>query len=205
MPIFSSSAETVKPGTFSPFSSRRSTTKRVMPAWRSLGVGLADEDDEVGARAVGDEGLGAVDHVFVAVADRRGADAGDVGAGARLGDPEAADLLALEARVRGTAASAPRCRAGGSGAGPCRSGPRSPCWCRRSPSSSCTRRGPASRSSRRPGRRTPPGSRGRGSRARRPASSPRSASRCPPTRCGAATAPSSPTPASTRAGLRAPG
>ena len=46
--------------------------------------------------AVGDERLRAVDHVLVAVADRGGADAGDVGAGARLGDPEAADLLALD-------------------------------------------------------------------------------------------------------------
>ena len=65
-----------------------------------LRVGLADEDDEVGPRAVGDEGLGAVDDVFVAVADRRGADAGDVGAGAGLGDPEAADLFALQARFQ---------------------------------------------------------------------------------------------------------
>ena len=64
-----------------------------------LRVGLGDEDDEVGARAVGDEGLGAVDHVLVAVADRGRADAGDVGAGAGLGDPEAADLLALDPGV----------------------------------------------------------------------------------------------------------
>ena len=41
MPIFSSSAETLKPGTFSPFSSRRSTTNRVIPAWRSSGSVLA--------------------------------------------------------------------------------------------------------------------------------------------------------------------
>jgi hypothetical protein len=68
------------------------------PGVALVGVGLADENDEVGPGAVGDEGLGAVDDVFVAVADRRGADAGDVGAGARLGDPEAADLLALQPR-----------------------------------------------------------------------------------------------------------
>ncbi len=41
MPIFSSSAETLKPGTFSPFSSRRSTTNSVIPAWRSSGSVLA--------------------------------------------------------------------------------------------------------------------------------------------------------------------
>ena len=111
----------------------------------------------------------------------------------------------LMRRHRGSAASAPRCRAGGSGAGPCRSGPRSPCWCRPSRSSSCTRRGPASSSSRRPGRRTPPGSRGRGSRARRPASSPRSASGLLPLVAVGPQLLLAPTPASTRAGLRAPG
>ena len=37
MPIFSSSAETLNPGTRLPSSSLRSITKRVMPAWRSSG------------------------------------------------------------------------------------------------------------------------------------------------------------------------
>ena len=37
-----------------------------------VGVGLGDEDDRVGAVAVGDVGLGAVDHVLVAVLSRRG-------------------------------------------------------------------------------------------------------------------------------------
>ena len=61
-----------------------------------VGIGLRDQNAEVGSRRVGDERLGAVDHVLVAVADRRRADPGDVGAGARLGDPEATDLLALD-------------------------------------------------------------------------------------------------------------
>ena len=70
--------------------------KRRDPVMAGVGVGLRDQDDVVGASAVGDEGLGAVDHVLVAVALGRGADAGDVGAGARLGDPEQADQLALD-------------------------------------------------------------------------------------------------------------
>ena len=63
-----------------------------------VGVGLRDQEDEVRARAVGDERLRAADHVFVSVADRLGSDSGDVRAGLGLGDPEAADLLALDPR-----------------------------------------------------------------------------------------------------------
>src|SRR4029077_2801376 len=48
-----------------------------------LRVGLRDQDDEVGARPVGDEGLRAVDDEFVTVPDRGRADAGDVGPRAR--------------------------------------------------------------------------------------------------------------------------
>ena len=55
---------------------------------------LAGADEEVGANAVGDEGLGAVDDVAAVDALGEGGDAGDVGAGAGLGDPERADLLA---------------------------------------------------------------------------------------------------------------
>ncbi len=51
---------------------------------------------EVGADAAGDEGLGAVDDVVVAVAPRGRRDAGDVGPAARLGDREAADQLARQ-------------------------------------------------------------------------------------------------------------
>ena len=66
------------------------------PLVAGLRVRLCDEDDEVGARAIGDEGLGAVDHVLVPIADRGGADSGDIGSGAGLGDRQAADLLALD-------------------------------------------------------------------------------------------------------------
>ena len=59
-------------------------------------VGLRDEHDEVGAVAVGDVGLRAVDDVLVAVAHGARLDAGDVGAGVGLGDAEAEDLLALD-------------------------------------------------------------------------------------------------------------
>ena len=41
-----------------------------MPRWRSARVGLDGDDHEVGVDAVGDERLGAVDDVVVAVADR---------------------------------------------------------------------------------------------------------------------------------------
>ena len=67
------------------------------PLVPGVGVGLGDEDAEVGARAVGDEELRARDQVVVAVADRLGPDPGDVGDGIRLGDTEAADILALDA------------------------------------------------------------------------------------------------------------
>ena len=53
--------------------------------------------EEVGAHPVGDEGLRSVDHVSPRHLAREGADAGDVGAGAGLGDPERADLLAADA------------------------------------------------------------------------------------------------------------
>ena len=59
-------------------------------------VGLRDEHDDVGAVAVGDVRLRAVDDVLVAVAHRARLDAGDVGAGVGLGDAEAEDLLALD-------------------------------------------------------------------------------------------------------------
>ena len=96
MPIFSSSRETVKPGTRLPSSSRRSTRNSVIPSWRLSGSVFVTSTQKSARGAVGDERLGAVDHVLVAVADRRRADPGDVGAGAGLGDPEAADLLALD-------------------------------------------------------------------------------------------------------------
>src|SRR5436190_9003631 len=63
-----------------------------------LRVGLRDEHDHVGAVAVGDVGLRAVDDVVVAVAYRARLDAGHIGAGVGLGDTEAEDLLALDRR-----------------------------------------------------------------------------------------------------------
>jgi hypothetical protein len=50
----------------------------------------------VGTHARGDEHLGAVDHVMVALAPCGGLEVGDVGAAARLGDGERADLLARQ-------------------------------------------------------------------------------------------------------------
>ena len=97
MPIFSSLRETSKPGTCCRVVAQVDEEQRD-PVVARVGIGLRDQEDEVRPGAVGDEGLRAVDHVVVAVADRLGSDARDVGAGARLGDPEAADLLALDPR-----------------------------------------------------------------------------------------------------------
>ena len=61
------------------------------------GAGTAGPDGdrhEVRAHAAGDEGLGAVDDVRVAVAASRRADGRDVGAAVGLGDRQGADLLA---------------------------------------------------------------------------------------------------------------
>jgi hypothetical protein len=68
------------------------------PVVAGVRVGLRHQDDVVGPQPVGDERLGAVDQVVVAVALGGRADRGDVGSGARLGDPEAADQLALDGR-----------------------------------------------------------------------------------------------------------
>ena len=57
-------------------------------------VGLRGDDHEVGVDAVGDERLRAVDDVLVAVTDRRGGDAGEVGAGAGFGHRDGGDQVA---------------------------------------------------------------------------------------------------------------
>ena len=57
-------------------------------------VGPHRGDDEVGVDAVGDERLGAVDDVVVAVALRAGGDPGEIRAGARLGHRHRGDELA---------------------------------------------------------------------------------------------------------------
>ena len=92
MPSFSSFLETWKPGGLLVDDEQREAVVA------GVGVGLRHEHDEVGARAVGDERLRAVDDVVVAVAHRARADSGDVRAGAGLGDAERGDLLALDRR-----------------------------------------------------------------------------------------------------------
>ena len=96
MPSFSSVRETVNPGTLSPFSSLRSTMNNVMPSWRASGSVLATSRMK-SARAP------FVMKIFDPLITysspsrtRRRPDAGDVGAGPRLGDAEAGDLLALD-------------------------------------------------------------------------------------------------------------
>ena len=69
-----------------------------MPPWPPSWVVLHGADEEVGADAVGDEGLGSVDEVAAVDPLRGGGDAGDIGAGSRLGDAEGADLLAGDPR-----------------------------------------------------------------------------------------------------------
>src|SRR5215218_10071874 len=60
--------------------------------------GLDGADQEVGADAVGDECLGAVDDVAAVHLARGGSERGDVGSGARLRNPERSDQLALDPR-----------------------------------------------------------------------------------------------------------
>ena len=65
-----------------------------MPLAPAFGIGLGDDDDQIGVLAVGDEGLGAVEHVAVAGFLGRGAHALQVGAGAGLGHGDGADHFA---------------------------------------------------------------------------------------------------------------
>ncbi|CDZ88896.1 hypothetical protein RHRU231_450063 [Rhodococcus ruber] len=61
-------------------------------------AGAHSGDDEIGAAAGGDVGLGAVDDVVIAVADGGGGQVPDVGAAAGFGDREGADELTREGR-----------------------------------------------------------------------------------------------------------
>ena len=79
-------------------------------------------------------------------------------------------------------ASAPRCRRRGSAGSPCRCGPRAPSRGRRTARGRAPRRGRGCTGSRRPGRRTPRASTGRGTRARPCAGRPSPRRCCPPTR-----------------------
>ncbi|MCY1343804.1 hypothetical protein D9M69_298260 [compost metagenome] len=60
----------------------------------AAGAGLRHHDHQVAVGAVGDEGLGAVDHVLVAVQHRAGLHRLQVGTGVRLGHRHGADRLA---------------------------------------------------------------------------------------------------------------
>ncbi|MCY1355806.1 hypothetical protein D9M69_422420 [compost metagenome] len=62
-----------------------------------IGVGDGEDDGEVGMAGMADEVLAAVQHEVVAVAHGAGLDGVGVGAGARFGEGEAVDLLALHA------------------------------------------------------------------------------------------------------------
>ena len=59
-----------------------------------VGIGLRDHDHQVGVDAVGDEGLGAVEHVVIALLDGAGLDALQVAAGAGFGHRDRGDDLA---------------------------------------------------------------------------------------------------------------
>ena len=93
LPIFFSFFETLKPFVFV------GTRKKRAAVRAGFGVRLDEQRDEVGARAVGDERLLAVDDVVVAVALRDRLDAGDVAAGVGLAHAERDDLLAAERRL----------------------------------------------------------------------------------------------------------
>ena len=94
------------------------------PVVAALGRRLHRADEEVGADAVGDEGLRAVDDPAAVDLLGVGPDPGDVGAGAGLGDPERGDLLALDRRPQQALASARRCRTSRSAASRSRCGRR---------------------------------------------------------------------------------
>ncbi len=66
------------------------------PLVAGVGVGAAHHDDEVAHDPVGDERLGAVEHVVVALVDRARADALQVGAGAGLGHRDRGDQVAAD-------------------------------------------------------------------------------------------------------------
>ena len=87
MPILSSFLPKVKP--WVPFS----TTKQETPRGAAVGVGDGEDGVDVGLAAVGDPLLGAVDDVVVAVLDRAGLHARDVGAGVGLGQAERGQLV----------------------------------------------------------------------------------------------------------------
>ena len=88
----------------------RSTTNARDAAVAGVLVGLGVDRVVVGVAAVGDEALGAVDDVLVALLHGGGAHAGDVGAGVGLGQAEGGELGRLGRACRGTSSWSPRSR-----------------------------------------------------------------------------------------------
>src|SRR6185312_7228501 len=79
------------------FGLHRHADQRLVAVDRAL-AGIGEEAHPIGLRAVGGPHLAAVDDVVAAVLPGPRPDAGDVGAGARLGDAEAGDIVAGDAR-----------------------------------------------------------------------------------------------------------
>ena len=102
----------------------RSTTTRLMPRWVERRVGLDRHHHQVGVDPVGDERLGPVEDVLVAVPDGGGGDGGQVGAGPGLGHGDGQDLLAPGDARQPPAALLRRWRSAGSRGGRCRCGGR---------------------------------------------------------------------------------
>ena len=80
-----------------------------------VGVGLGVDHQRVGVGAVGDPELGAVEDVAVALLLGPQLHRDDIGAGARLGHRERADVLARDQLRQIVALLRRRCRCGGSG------------------------------------------------------------------------------------------
>ena len=91
-----------------------------MPVVAARLGGLGRADEEIGADAVGDERLRAVDDVAAVDPAGEGADPRDVGAGARLGDPERGRSSRRGSPGAGSARAARGCRSGRSVGWRCR-------------------------------------------------------------------------------------
>ena len=159
-PVISTSGRIVMPGLF-----MSTSRKREAPVLGRLEVGPHDQDAPVGEAGVAGPDLLARDVEDVAVELGAGAASRQVGAGVRLGESLAPDVVAGEDAAAGSGASAPRCRDGSASGRPDRGRRR----CRSSAARrrACTprRRGTARAASRR-GRRTRAASGGPPSRPR---------------------------------------
>ena len=72
---------------------RRIDQKQADPFGSGFGIGFGGDDHHIGVLAVGDEGLGAIEDVVVAVFYSAGAHGLQVAAGARLGHGDGAHRL----------------------------------------------------------------------------------------------------------------